>query len=119
MTPPKARKATQAAPEPQNDPLADLREPDETPGAEALSADGTEDAPEDAVEVRPLVSQDLWDDLARESVVALHADTVALGFLHAGGACGCHYIAKTVLRHAVPVQRPEDLEPQDLDAPED
>lgn len=32
-----------------------------------------------------------------EAVARWHADTVALGFLHKGGRCGCRYIASVIL----------------------
>lgn len=34
---------------------------------------------------------------AAEAVERWHADTVALGFLHKGGRCGCRYIAQVIL----------------------
>lgn len=34
---------------------------------------------------------------AQEAVARWHADTVALGFLHKGGRCGCLYIAQRAL----------------------
>ena len=122
MTPPKARKAAQApaqAPEPtQDDPLADLRSDDETPGALLDNPDADPENPE-AVEVRPLVTQDTQDEMVTEVMTVWHADTVALGFLHKGGACGCRYLAKVALRQVVPVLTEADLEPHDLDDPED
>jgi hypothetical protein len=34
---------------------------------------------------------------ADEAVARWHADTVALGFLHKGGRCGCRYVAQVIL----------------------
>lgn len=121
MTPPKARKAAQAptqAPEPtQDDPLADLRD-DPTPGDLLENPDADPENPE-SVEVRPLVTQGIQDEMVTEVMTVWHADTVSLGFLHKGGACGCRYLAKVALRQVVPVLTEADLEPRDLDAPED
>lgn len=46
--------------------------------------------------IRPMVApaQDLTADAAVE---AWHANTVALGFLHKGGRCGCRYVAQVIL----------------------
>lgn len=114
MTPPKARKAAQAAPEPQEDPLADLREDDLTPRE-------PETEPEDGApvgEVRPMVTQETHDAMVDEAVVAWHADTTAQGFLHKGTRCGCRYLAKIALRSVVPVMTEDDLAERDLEPQE-
>lgn len=45
--------------------------------------------------VRPLVS--IQATTADEAVERWHADTVAVGFLHKGGRCGCAYLARVIL----------------------
>lgn len=120
MTSPKARKAAQGRPRPQQeapapeptaeDPLADLREPDDMTPRE----DEPEQEPEQG-EVRPMVSQETHDAMLAEVIVAWHADPTALGFLHKAGRCGCRYLARVALRSVVPVMTPEDEAEQDLE----
>lgn len=125
-----AGKSTPRVPpqKPQADPLADLRGGTEGPDLAPLptlppSADGT-DLPDDGseaegIDVRPMVSPDLWDEMVAEVVAAWHADPTSQGFLHGGGQCGCLYIARAGLRAAVPVSvlvldtEVIDLEPAD------
>jgi hypothetical protein len=94
------------APESPADVLADLRE-DSEPIPPIASEDGTP-LPEDGtkaegVELRPMVSPGLWDEMVAEAVAAWHQDPTSQGFLHGGGQCGCFYIARHALRAAVPV----------------
>lgn len=133
-----AKKAPSPAPStPVEDPLADLREPDErypdpegpgepddeTPdpeptdplatvvgeacGAVSMCWDPTPEGVfqseaasaivDDLLEaIRPMVApaQDLTWEAAVET---WHEDTVAVGFLHKGGRCGCRYIAQRIL----------------------
>jgi hypothetical protein len=103
---PKSQQAP--APEPAPDPLADLRDdgPEGLPPI-APEDDGT-DLPEDGteaegVELRPMVSPDLWAEMVAEMVAAWHHDPTSQGFLHGGGQCGCFYIARHALAAAVPV----------------
>lgn len=50
---------------------------------------------EDLVEaVRPMLEVQATG--VQEAVERWHADTVAMGFLHKGGRCGCHYIARVI-----------------------
>jgi hypothetical protein len=102
------------------DPLADLREPDPldpaTPAglaAQVRVAAALEAAKEEVAEVRTMVTQTTWDAMVSEAVAHLHADLTAQGFLHGGAACGCHYIARTVLR-VVPVMTDADMEEREL-----
>ena len=44
------------------------------------------------------------------AVVAMHADTTTLGFLHKGGNCGCHYIAGVILQAVMPVAPETDAQ---------
>lgn len=51
---------------------------------------------EDLVEaLKPL--QSVQATSTDEAVKRWHADTVAMGFLHKGGRCGCRYIAQVIL----------------------
>lgn len=108
------------------DPLADLREPDHPadqatilPGGgliEGVQPGPPAEGEEPAVEVRPLVSQGIQDQMVSEVVAAWHADPSSLGFLHGGGSmCGCRYMARVALQAAVPVVTEEDLEERDLE----
>ena len=45
--------------------------------------------------IRPMLEVQALD--ADEAVERWHADTVAVGFLHKGGRCGCAYIARVIL----------------------
>lgn len=108
-TTPKSQQAP--APEPPPDPLADLRDSDDTPDQTlppiAPQGDGT-DLPEDGteaegVELRPIVSAELHSEMVAEVVAAWHHDPTSQGFLHGGGQCGCFYIARHGLQAAVPV----------------
>lgn len=47
-------------------------------------------------DLRPLVEPVAVLEV-QEAVERWHADTVAMGFLHKGGRCGCHYIARVIL----------------------
>lgn len=113
--------APPAEPEPVADPLAALRDPAEDartiPGQDQEAPqDDQGETQEDEPTPVGLVTQERWDEARREAVVAFHADTTAVGFLHKGGTCGCHYIAGVVLQAVLPVQHEDDdLEP----APED
>jgi hypothetical protein len=111
MTQPKTRKAAQAPVEPPVDPLADLRDPEADPN---VPREAEPDPEPEVAEVRPMVTQTTQDEMAAEVVVAWHADTVATGFLHKGG-CGCRYLARLALRHAVPAMTAEDLAERDLE----
>lgn len=139
MARPAAKKA--AAPPPADDPLADLRDPDDryegtqegpgdpggdpaNPGATDPLADVVEAAlggveaswrqalgvetPREVQEYVQAIQETLVADLrplvepvavleVQEAVERWHADTVAMGFLHKGGRCGCHYIARVIL----------------------
>lgn len=105
MTQPKARKPTTPDPDPPADPLAAYREPDPTIG----DLEYTPDPPAAEPASVGLVTQ-ADQDRARAVVVATwHADTVALGFLHKGGVCGCQYLAVLTVQAVVPVT-PEPVE---------
>lgn len=53
-------------------------------------------ASEMAQELAPMLAP--VQDLTWEAAVEVwHENTVALGFLHKGGRCGCRYIAQTIL----------------------
>lgn len=133
MTRPKAQKAAQASPEAPEDPLADLREPEDrypdgvepTQGPEPVHIEPLEDMdgapfPENVqeafrvrmagmVESNALVSEDDQQAAVDRIILAWHDDTVGLGFLHKGGRCGCHYLARIVVRSLLPVA----LDPED------
>ena len=139
---PRATKAAQAKPakaEPETtpDPLADLREGDDTRYPPQEGQGGAQEGPEAPGEGDPLrtvlgealgAASMCWDpvpegvfqpeqasEVLEELVAALaevqpvqattvdkaverwHADTVAVGFLHKGGRCGCRYIAQVIL----------------------
>lgn len=53
-------------------------------------------ATEAAAELAPMLAPVAVMD-ADEAVARWHADTVAVGFLHKGGRCGCAYIARVIL----------------------
>lgn len=118
---PRQQTPAPAAPE---DPLADLREPDAPGLPEGPSVQGNppeeepQDQPEDG-EVRPMVTQEVWDEMVTEAVVAFHQDPTSQGFLHGGGQCGCRYIARVALQAAVPVVTEEDLEDKELEPASD
>lgn len=158
MTPPKARKAAQAAPVAAPDPLADLREPEtdasrypmetdatretaepgddtlETMVFEALGAasacwetlDGAGEFQSEAAEaighdlvsaIRGMVTLVTEDDQQAQvdrMIVAWHDNTIALGFLHKGGRCGCHYLAKIAAQAIAPTLL--DAEPEAVPA---
>ena len=108
---------------PPEDPLADLRQDDDTPPAPPEEEtppvqENGEDQPEDG-EVRPMVTQEVWDEMVTEAVVAFHQDPTSQGFLHGGGQCGCRYIARVALQAAVPVVTEEDLEEKELEPASD
>lgn len=113
MTSSRTRKPVQtppdAATEGDTDPLADLREPEDLTPRDAEEAEEVEDiAPVEAV--TPVE----WDQARHLAVVAMHADTTAVGFLHRGGTCGCWYIAGTVLTAILPVQANQEGESEDV-----
>lgn len=111
------QKTPQAPAEP--DPLADLREDDDQPPAPPEETPAGDDQPE-AVEMRPMVTQGLHDEMVAEMVAAWHHDPTSLGFLHGGGSvCGCAYIARHALKAAVPVVTLDDLEEKELEGGED
>ena len=102
---------------PPEDPLADLRQEDDTPPVppETPPVQGNgEDQPEEQEEdsgFRVMVTQEVWDEMVAEMVAAWHHDPTSLGFLHGGGSvCGCAYIARHALQAAVPVASEEELE---------
>ena len=129
-----AQEAAQTPP----DPLADLRDPDDTRYPPQEGPQGAQEAAGAPGETDPLstlvfealgAASACWEDLssagefqsdaaraigddlvdalrpmletqaldADEAVRRWHADTVALGFLHKGGRCGCAYIARVIL----------------------
>jgi hypothetical protein len=45
--------------------------------------------------IRPMLEVQALD--ADEAVERWHKDTVAIGFLHKGGRCGCAYVARVIL----------------------
>lgn len=45
--------------------------------------------------IRPMLEVQALD--ADEAVERWHRDTVAVGFLHKGGRCGCRYVARVIL----------------------
>jgi hypothetical protein len=98
------------------DPLADLREPgpDLPPVVGDAQPEVTEDQ-ETEPESGALVTQEDWDRKRDLAVVAMHADTTTLGFLHKGGRCGCHYIAGVILHAIMPVEPEPEPEPGPLD----
>lgn len=53
-------------------------------------------AVETAADLAPFLGSVQVND-ADEAVERWHNDTVALGFLHKGGRCGCPYIARVIL----------------------
>lgn len=90
------------------DPLADLRDGTSPQiGAGAAEPPAAAQLPEvlevDVAVIRPMVSQEVWDDMVVEMVTAWHTDPTSQGFLHGGGQCGCRYIAQRALQVAVPV----------------
>lgn len=95
------RKAVTLVPLPSTpaDPLASLREAWGQDTGAVVTA-----TPVRAVSVGLLETQEEQDALRSEIIVAWHADTVAMGFLHTGGQCGCRYLAGLALRTAAPVQ---------------
>lgn len=107
--------APKPPPAPAADPLADLRESDDDaptilPGGREVPAEPV------AVELRPMVSEELHQELVAEMVAAWHQDPTSQGFLHGGGSvCGCHYIARHALRVAVPVMTEADQEERELE----
>lgn len=104
---------------PAADPLADLREPDDAPTdlpAQADPAAPGEAELEPAVQVRPMVTQGIHDEMVAEAVAAFHRDPTSQGFLHGGGQCGCRYIARIALQAAVPIVTEADLEERELEA---
>lgn len=96
------------------DPLADLREPDDAGPPEGPSVQVDSDL-EPAVDIRPMVTQETQESMVSEAVAAWHADPTSQGFLHGGGQCGCRYLARQALQAAVPVMTEEDLEEKDLE----
>lgn len=108
MTQAKARKPAQPPAQPPADPLADLRQDDDdrAPGLDAASGEPLGGDGE-AVEVRPMVSEDLHAAMVAEAIATWHADRVSLGFLHSGGRCGCRYLARKMLGTVVPVTQDE------------
>lgn len=107
MTPQRTRKTAQAPPEPDVDPLADLRDPDEP------TPETAEPAETPPLDEREAVTTEEWDRARHLAVVAMHADTTAVGFLHRGGACGCWYVAGVTLTAVLPVQANQDEETED------
>lgn len=94
------------------DPLADLRGQDEQPPGPPAP-----EVAEQAVEIRPMVTQATHDAMRAEILVAFHADTVATGTLHKGGVCGCRYLATLALRTALgEPMTAEQMAERDLDA---
>jgi len=119
---PPAKKPTPAAPP--EDPLADLRQDDDgpgliLPGGGQVGGDGIlpleEPEEPEAGEVRPMVSQEVLDEMVTEAVVAFHRDPTSQGFLHGGGQCGCRYLARVALSAAVPVVTEADVAEQELE----
>lgn len=53
-------------------------------------------AAETAIDLAPMLGS-VQATSADEAVERWHADTVAIGFLHKGGRCGCAYIARVIL----------------------
>lgn len=113
---------------PPEDPLADLREPDDAPtdlpaqhdpiGSQCQVPDCPEahdPEPVAVVNIRPMVTQGIHDEMVAEAVAAFHVDPTSQGFLHGGGQCGCRYIARIALQAAVPVVTEADLEEQELE----
>lgn len=124
---------------PPEDPLADLREPDDAPtdlpaqhdpiGRQAPDCPECPDAepgmgcaacgkPVEVLavtDIRPMVTQGIHDEMVAEAVAAFHADPTSQGFLHGGGQCGCRYIARIALQAAVPVVTEADLEERELE----
>lgn len=115
-------KTTQPA-SPPEDPLADLRQPDAPALPETPVQGNQEDLepePPEVTDLRPMVTQEVWDEMVAEVVAAWHADPTSQGFLHGGGAvCGCRYMARVALQAAVPVVTEEDLEPKELEPSSD
>lgn len=107
------------------DPLADLREDDAPglPGGSVIPGNSEPELEADAApivaDIRPMVTEDTWETMVTEMVVAWHQDLTSQGFLHGGGQCGCRYIASHALRVAVPVITEADLEERDLDPADD
>lgn len=119
------------------DPLADLRDPDDSARYPEEGQNGAQEGPEAPGEGDPLrnvlgealgAASMCWDPVpegvfqpeqasailddllvamaplqpveaatADEAVERWHADTVAVGFLHKGGRCGCRYLAQVIL----------------------
>lgn len=108
MTQAKTRQAAQAPTEPPADPLADLREGDDLANPEtAPPADDDTPTPPGTM---ALVTPETQAHSRATIMAAWHADTVALGFLHKGGTCGCHYLAGVAVTAALPLtpETPED-----------
>lgn len=66
----------------------------------------------------PLNTQEQRTQHLSQVITAWHHDTVAVGFLHRGGRCGCHYLARVVLDSVAPVE-PEAPEEEPEDQPEE
>ena len=94
------------------DPLADVRAAFGGDDAEPVTA--TEPDPEtEAEHSAPLATVQDRADAVAVMIAAWHADTVATGFLHRGGRCGCRYIATRALDAMAPIQADDDDADQD------
>lgn len=114
-----AAKKAAPPPAPPEDPLADLRDPEDVP---PVPVQGDEvDVTELAVmaehgPAQLLVTQERHDEMVSEAVAAWHQDPTSQGFLHGGGQCGCRYIARLGLSTALPIQPAEEPEePEERD----
>jgi len=79
------------------DPLADLRAADTDPGLPPADDDPTPNAPLDVAATTPA-----WHQDAQTAIVTRwHTDPTASSYAHAGGTCGCRYLARLALVEAV------------------
>lgn len=91
-----------------DDPLAALR-----------AGLNTEDDARPGVTPTPEAAPDITEATVHlDRVVAvLHADSTAVGFLHAGGACGCRYIGSTVMETVMAAVLQAVTAPPRVDSP--
>ena len=83
------------------DPLADLRDPPETPAIlDVPSLSVMQDAPS----ALGLVTQEVQEAARNVLIATWHADSTTLGLLHKGETCGCWYLSGVSVRAILPVQ---------------
>lgn len=100
-----ARLARNAAQSPvQLDPLADLREEIDTPLIETVVL------PAEVLAAPALAT--VADQATARAILtaAWHGDLTSQGFLHHGGQCGCHYLARISVEALLPLAPDGDLD---------